>query len=147
MVLRFWNGRLDLKGIEPCWTSGLIEAPCPALVTLKRDRESSKCKEVIQFYCSSLANPVRLRRTTGNALAGAFSATEFSIPGIKRTRFRGRVVHVSQSGAEVNPGDMSIQVSVFYFSLTSETQKCGKSLLTIDIFLPIFHAFSGTLSS
>ena len=38
-----------------------------------RCRESSKCKEVIPFYCSSLANPVRLRRTTGNALAGAFS--------------------------------------------------------------------------
>jgi hypothetical protein len=36
-------------------------------------RESSKCKEVILFYCSSLANPVRLRRTTGNALAVAFS--------------------------------------------------------------------------
>jgi hypothetical protein len=28
-----------------------------------------KCKEEIPFYCSSLANPVRLRRTTGNALA------------------------------------------------------------------------------
>jgi hypothetical protein len=26
-------------------------------VPLKRDRESSKCKEVIRFYCSSLANP------------------------------------------------------------------------------------------
>jgi hypothetical protein len=34
----------------------------------------SKCKEVITFYCSSLANPVRLRRTTGNALAVAFSS-------------------------------------------------------------------------
>jgi hypothetical protein len=32
-------------------------------------RESSKCKVFISFYCSSLANPVRLRRTTGNALA------------------------------------------------------------------------------
>ena len=37
-----------------------IEAPCPALVQLKRDRESSKCKVVIPFYCSSLAPPVRL---------------------------------------------------------------------------------------
>jgi hypothetical protein len=37
------------------------------------DRESSKCKEVIPFYCSSLANPVRLRRTTGKALTVAFS--------------------------------------------------------------------------
>jgi len=36
---------------------GPIEAPCPALAALKRDRESSKCKEVIPFYCSSLANP------------------------------------------------------------------------------------------
>ena len=53
-----------------------IEAPCPALAGLKRDRESSKCKEVIPFYCSSLANPVRLRRTTGNALAEAFSMTK-----------------------------------------------------------------------
>ena len=35
-----------------------IEAPCPALAGLKRDRESSKCKEMIPFYCSSLANPV-----------------------------------------------------------------------------------------
>jgi hypothetical protein len=26
-------------------------------VPLKRDREPSKCKEVIPFYCSSLANP------------------------------------------------------------------------------------------
>ena len=42
-----------------------IEAPCPALAGLKRDRESSKCKEVIPFYCSSLANPARLRRTAG----------------------------------------------------------------------------------
>jgi hypothetical protein len=42
-------------------------------VPLKRDRESSKCKVFIPFYCSSLAIPVRLRRTTGNALAGAFS--------------------------------------------------------------------------
>ena len=41
-----------------------------------RCRESSKCKEVIPFYCSSLANPVRLRRTTGNALAVAFSTIE-----------------------------------------------------------------------
>jgi hypothetical protein len=32
----------------------------------------SKCKEEILFYCSSLANPVRLRRTTGSALAVAF---------------------------------------------------------------------------
>ena len=38
-----------------------IEAPCPSLVQLKRDRESSKCKVVIiPFYCSSLAPPVRL---------------------------------------------------------------------------------------
>jgi hypothetical protein len=36
-------------------------------------RESSKCKEVIPFDCSSLANPVRLRRTMGTALAVAFS--------------------------------------------------------------------------
>ena len=50
-----------------------IEAPCPALAGLKRDSESSKCKEVIPFYCSSLANPVRLRWTMGNALAAAFS--------------------------------------------------------------------------
>jgi hypothetical protein len=61
-----------------------IEAPCPALAELKRDRESSKCKEVILFYCSSLANPAaRLvdelkscrasRVVTGNALAVAFS--------------------------------------------------------------------------
>ena len=34
-----------------------IEAPCPAIAGLKQDRESSKCKEVIPFYCSSLANP------------------------------------------------------------------------------------------
>jgi hypothetical protein len=34
-----------------------IEAPCPALAGLKWDRESSKCKEVIPSYCSSLANP------------------------------------------------------------------------------------------
>jgi len=34
-----------------------IEAPCPAIAGLKRDRESSKCKEEIPFYCSSLANP------------------------------------------------------------------------------------------
>jgi hypothetical protein len=44
-----------------------IEAPCsPPLA-------DSKCKEVIPFYCSSLAIPVRLWRTTGSALAGAFS--------------------------------------------------------------------------
>ena len=42
-------------------------------------RESSKCKEVILFYCSSLANPVRLRRTTGNALAVAFSTAQFTL--------------------------------------------------------------------
>ena len=35
-----------------------IEAPCPALAALKRDRESPKCKEIITSYCSSLANPV-----------------------------------------------------------------------------------------
>ncbi|MDH3801541.1 MAG: hypothetical protein OEU80_05590, partial [Deltaproteobacteria bacterium] len=29
----------------------------PASAGLKRDRESSKCKEEIPFYCSSLANP------------------------------------------------------------------------------------------
>jgi hypothetical protein len=40
-------------------------------------RESSKCKEVIPFYCSSLANPARLRQNTGNALAGAFSKVEY----------------------------------------------------------------------
>jgi hypothetical protein len=37
-----------------------IEAPCPALAGLKRDSPpsaDSKCKEVIPFYCSSLANP------------------------------------------------------------------------------------------
>ena len=40
-----------------------IEAPCiPPSADLK-------CKEVTPSYCSSLANPVRLRRTTGNALA------------------------------------------------------------------------------
>jgi hypothetical protein len=48
-----------------------IEAPCSPPAA---DRKSSKCKEVIPFYCSSLANPVRLRRTTGNALAVAFSS-------------------------------------------------------------------------
>ena len=42
-------------------------------------RESSKCKEVIPFYCSSLANPVRLRRTTGNALAVAFSERAYKV--------------------------------------------------------------------
>ncbi|MGB6380121.1 MAG: hypothetical protein WBG51_03015, partial [Syntrophobacteria bacterium] len=31
-----------------------IEAPCSPP---EADRESSKCKEVIPFYCSSLANP------------------------------------------------------------------------------------------
>ena len=44
---------------------------------LKRDlhfaptscRESSKWKDVIPFYCGSLANPVCLRQTEGNALA------------------------------------------------------------------------------
>ena len=45
---------------KPYWIlflNSAIEAPCPALAGLKRDRESSKCKEVIPFYCSSLANP------------------------------------------------------------------------------------------
>jgi len=46
---------------------GKIEAPCSP------PQADSKCKEVIPFYFSSLANPVRLRRTTGNALAVAFS--------------------------------------------------------------------------
>jgi hypothetical protein len=40
-----------------------VEAPCSPPAA------DSKCKEMIPFYCSSLANPVRLRRTTGNALA------------------------------------------------------------------------------
>jgi hypothetical protein len=44
------------------------------------------------------------RVATGNALPVAFSATEFSALGNGRTRFLGRVVHVSQSGQEVNPG-------------------------------------------
>jgi hypothetical protein len=48
----------------------IFEAPCSPPAA---DRESSKCKEVIPFYCSALAIPVRLWRTTGNALAGAFS--------------------------------------------------------------------------
>jgi hypothetical protein len=47
----------------------LIEVPCFAFVPLKRDRESSKCKEVIPLYCCSLASPVRLRRTTGDEFA------------------------------------------------------------------------------
>jgi hypothetical protein len=36
-----------------------IEAPCSPP---EADRESSKCKEVIPFYCSSLANPAARRR-------------------------------------------------------------------------------------
>jgi hypothetical protein len=55
---------------------GWNEAPCPAIAGLKRDSPpaaDSKYKEVIPFYCSSLANPVRLGRTTGNAVALAFS--------------------------------------------------------------------------
>jgi hypothetical protein len=58
-----------------------IEAPCSPPAA---DRESSKCKEVIPFHCSSLATPAaRLvdelkscrssRVATGNALAEAFS--------------------------------------------------------------------------
>jgi hypothetical protein len=47
-------------------------------------RESSKCKEVIPFYCSSLANPVRLRRTTGNALAEAFPACATSVTTLRK---------------------------------------------------------------
>ncbi|MDH3803004.1 MAG: hypothetical protein OEU80_13085 [Deltaproteobacteria bacterium] len=38
-----------------------------------RCRESSKCKVFVPFYCSSLALPVRPWRTTGDALARAFS--------------------------------------------------------------------------
>ena len=59
-----------LRGEDCRYCGAFIEAPCPALSGLKRD---SKCKEVIPFHCSSLANPVRLRRTTRLALAVAFS--------------------------------------------------------------------------
>jgi hypothetical protein len=64
-----FNNKLSLQQL-------VIEAPWPAVAGLKRDSPpsaDSKCKEVIPFYCSSLANPVRLRRTTGTALAVAFS--------------------------------------------------------------------------
>ena len=47
-----------------------IEAPCSPPAA------DSKCKKMISFYCSSLANPVRLRRATGNALVVAFSGME-----------------------------------------------------------------------
>ncbi|MDH3930411.1 MAG: hypothetical protein OEV22_20975 [Deltaproteobacteria bacterium] len=43
-----------------------IEDPCSPPAA---DRESSKCKVLRPFYCSSLALPVRPRRTTGDALA------------------------------------------------------------------------------
>jgi hypothetical protein len=48
--------RAQVVSLKSC-RSGRVAA-----VPLKRD---SKCKEVIPFYCSSLANPVRLRRTRG----------------------------------------------------------------------------------
>jgi hypothetical protein len=64
------RGFTFMAGIEDQRWKGKIEAPCSPPAA---GRESSKCKEGIPFYCSSLANPVRLRRTTGNALAVAFS--------------------------------------------------------------------------
>jgi hypothetical protein len=51
------------KGL-PCEVFDLIEAPCSPPAA---NRESSKCKVLKPFYCSLLANPVRLRRTTGKS--------------------------------------------------------------------------------
>jgi hypothetical protein len=64
MNIPLQDGAYSLHPVAHCF-----EAPCSP------PQADSKCKEVIPFYCSSLANPVRLRRTTGNALAVAFSTT------------------------------------------------------------------------
>jgi hypothetical protein len=72
---------MSLKTIEilDCYFQLKIPAAKPVdELRSSRCRESSKCKEVIPFYCSSLANPVRLRRTTGHALAGAFLPPQHS---------------------------------------------------------------------
>ena len=49
---RIWTSFLASSGIGPCDVRLKLPAVPP-----RRDRESSKCKEVIPFYCSSLANP------------------------------------------------------------------------------------------
>jgi len=54
----------------PSFTVSRRQLKLPA----ERCRESSKCKEEIPFYCSSLASSVPLeKRDYGTALAGAFS--------------------------------------------------------------------------
>ena len=67
-------------------TSPPIEAPCSPPAA---DRESSKCKEVIPFYCSSLANPGA--QATGfplrsNKLRGMRSLEHFQLQTLKQQR-------------------------------------------------------------
>ena len=57
-AVAWWHAHL--RGIATA-----IEAPCSALAGPKRNRESSKCEVLKPFYCSALANPVRLWRTGG----------------------------------------------------------------------------------
>ncbi|MDH3554326.1 MAG: hypothetical protein OEU80_03535 [Deltaproteobacteria bacterium] len=67
--VRLGTYTLWLPGCTPIFVVSRQQLKLPAAGC----RESSKCKEGIPFYCSSLAIPGRLRRTAGNALAAAFS--------------------------------------------------------------------------
>ncbi len=58
------NPAVRLPGGTPIFLVSRQQLKLPA-VPPRRDRESSKCKVFKPFYCSSLANPVRLRRTGG----------------------------------------------------------------------------------